>query len=388
MKGSWRIGRVAGIDVYVHFTFLILVAWVLAVHWIGGASPASAIGGAGFVLAIFGCVLLHELGHALAARRYGIGTRDILLLPIGGVARLERFPERPSHELVVSLAGPVVNLGIAGFLFVWLVVTSQLVPLSALGWTSGPWLERLLAVNLFLAAFNMIPAFPMDGGRVLRALMTLRTGPVRATRIAAAVGRGFAVVFAIAGLFVNPFLLLIAAFVWLAGRQESILVETRGVLGGIPVRRAMKTEFRALWPDDRVETAVEWMLSSSQREFPVVAAEGVVGLVTSRTLASAMRHGRGNAPLAQIMRRDFPVAAPHDPLDDAFLRLLASEDRTMPVIHDRQLVGLLTIDNVEEFASVQSIRTRSRGRRDGRILGDPWQPAGGAPPRPVEAVLR
>ncbi len=201
MKWSWKIGTLAGIETRIHVTFLLLLAWVGAAHWIAGRSMDAALNGMAFILAVFGCVLLHELGHSLAARRYGIPTRDITLLPIGGVARLERMPEKPAQELWVALAGPAVNVAIAAVLFAWLSITHSWAPLGQMHVASGPFVERLLVTNVWLVLFNLIPAFPMDGGRVLRALLASRMEYVRATQIAAGIGQGLAFVFGLIGLF-------------------------------------------------------------------------------------------------------------------------------------------------------------------------------------------
>ncbi len=205
MKWSIKLGRYLGIDVYMHFTFVLLVSWVAYANWRQEQSLAAAAAGVAFILAIFLCVVLHEYGHALSARRYGIKTRDIILLPIGGLARLERIPTNPLHELKVALAGPAVNVVIAMGLFLWLKLTATLEPISSLTLSTGPFLERLMAVNLFLVVFNLIPAFPMDGGRVLRALLATRLEYGRATQTAAAIGQGIAVLFGFLGLLYNPF---------------------------------------------------------------------------------------------------------------------------------------------------------------------------------------
>src|SRR5512135_1148628 len=170
MPWSWRLGTVAGIPIYLHGTFLLLIAIVLFSDWVREQSLVAAGAGVLFVLAVFGTVVLHEFGHALTAKRYGIRTRDITLLPIGGVARLERMPDDPKQELWVALAGPAVNVAIAAVLFVWLFVTNGFEPLSNLSMVTGSFVERLMFVNVTLVLFNLLPAFPMDGGRVLRAL--------------------------------------------------------------------------------------------------------------------------------------------------------------------------------------------------------------------------
>src|SRR5881396_2325143 len=269
MKWSWKLGSVAGIGLYVHATFLLLLAWVGVTYWLAGGS-AAAFDGIAFILALFACVVLHELGHALTARRYGIRTRDITLLPIGGVSRLERIPDEPRQEVWVSLAGPAVNVVIAAALYAWLLLSQTLRPFSALTMAGGPFLERLMLVNVSLAVFNLLPAFPMDGGRVLRALLALRMDYVRATQISAHVGQAMALVFGLLGLFTNPFLVFIALFVWMGAASEASAALTRSVLGGIPVSRAMITDFHTVAPEDPAKRVLELILAGSQQDFPVV----------------------------------------------------------------------------------------------------------------------
>ena len=269
MRWSWKLGKIAGIDLYIHATFLLIVGWVALSHWMQGQTLAATITGVAFVLALFGCVILHELGHALAARRYNIKTRDITLLPIGGLARLERMPEDPKQELWVALAGPAVNVVIAAALFLWLASTNSLVPVERLSVGAGSFLERLMVVNLFLVVFNMLPAFPMDGGRVVRALLATRLEYTRATSIAASLGQGMALLFGFVGLFINPFLVFIAVFVWIGAAQEASVVQMKTSLGGIPVSRAMVTDFRALDENATLSDAMRAILAGSQQDFPV-----------------------------------------------------------------------------------------------------------------------
>ena len=215
MKWQWKLGTFAGIDVFVHATFLLIVGWYGWTYWLETRTLIGALEGVAFILLLFLAVTLHEYGHALTARKYNIRTRDITLYPIGGVARLERMPEKPIQELWVALAGPAVNVVIAAALFVYLTLTNALVPMGQLTLTTGSFIERLMLVNVSLVLFNLIPAFPMDGGRVLRALLALNMDYVRATQIAATVGQGLAFLFGLAGLFGNPMLFFIAFFVWM-----------------------------------------------------------------------------------------------------------------------------------------------------------------------------
>ncbi|HSK87938.1 MAG TPA: site-2 protease family protein, partial [Anaerolineales bacterium] len=207
MKWQWKIGTFAGIDVFVHATFLLLIGWIGYSHWLQFGTIAKVVEGILFILALFLSVVLHEYGHALTARRYGIKTRDITLYPIGGVARLERMPDKPIEELWVALMGPAVNVVIAAILFVYLYVTGGLAQITDLTVASGSFLTRLMVVNITLVIFNLLPAFPMDGGRVLRALLAMRMEYVRATQVAASIGQGLAFLLGLFGLFNNPFLL-------------------------------------------------------------------------------------------------------------------------------------------------------------------------------------
>lgn len=353
MKWSIRIGTLAGIGVYVHATFLILIAWVAFAHWQTDRSVAAAAAGVAFILALFACVVLHELGHALTARRFGIKTRDITLLPIGGLARLERMPDDPRQELWVALAGPAVNLVIAAGLFVVVQGTGALAPLTTLTLTSGSFLERLMIVNLFLAVFNMLPAFPMDGGRVLRALLATRMEYARATQVAATIGQGMAFFFGLLGLFTNPFLMFVALFVWIGAGQEAAMTQMRSALGGIPLERAMITEFRTLSVQDTLARAVELLLSGAQQDFPVLDGRTVVGILTRADLLTALARRDQRSPVAEVMRRDFHVADAADMIDVALQRLQGHECQTIPILRRGELVGLLTMDNVGEFLSVQ-----------------------------------
>src|SRR5688572_16696344 len=224
MKWSWRVGSITGIGLYIHATFLLLLAWVAIGEYQSSGSAGAALNGVLFVLAVFATVVLHELGHALAARQYGIPTRDITLLPIGGVARLERMPRDPKQELWVALAGPLVNVAIAAALF--MVLEAIRISGTSFLASQAAFLRPLMWINLFLIAFNLLPAFPMDGGRVLRALLARRLEYVRATRIAARIGQVMALVFLLASYpMSNPMLALIGVFIFIGARNEAHIVE-------------------------------------------------------------------------------------------------------------------------------------------------------------------
>lgn len=347
------MGKLAGIDLYIHPTFLLIVGYVAFVYWQHTKQIADVLEGVLFVLVLFGCVVLHELGHALTARQFGIKTRDIVLLPIGGVARLERMPEHPKQELLVALAGPAINLVIAGVLFVWLAFQNAL-QFAGMEMTSGSFAMRVMATNLFLMVFNLIPAFPMDGGRVLRALLALKMDYVSATQTAASLGQGFAILFGLVGLFTNPFLILIAFFVWIGAGQEAAMVQIKSALSGIPVRRVMMDNFQVLHPQDPLIRAIELTLSGFQQDFPVVQEGQLVGVLTQNKMISALHHTGEDTPVEQAMTREFQIADANEMLEVALQRLQECECHTMPVLRAGQLVGLLTTDNIGEFMMIQS----------------------------------
>lgn len=355
MKWQWKLGRFAGIDVYVHATFLLLIGWVGYSHWLEHRSLAEVFNGVLFILSLFACVVLHEYGHALTARKYGIKTRDITLYPIGGVARLERMPEKPIEELWVALMGPAVNVVIAAGLFAYLFLTNSLVPLNELTIASGNFLERLMTVNISLVIFNLIPAFPMDGGRVLRALLAMRMDYVRATQIAANIGQGLAFVFGFIGLFSNPFLLFIAFFVWIGASQEAGAVQMKDTVSGVPVTRAMLTDFRSLAPRDTLAQVVGLILAGSQHDFPVVDATGrVAGILERDAFMRALTEHGQSVPVMDFIRRDLPEVDSYEMLELALMRLQESGSKTLPVTHGGQLVGLITIENISEYLMIRS----------------------------------
>jgi Zn-dependent protease/CBS domain-containing protein len=363
MKWSLKLGRILGIDVNIHFTFLLLLGFIGLSHWMAGRSVAAAANGMMFFLGLFACVLLHEYGHALMARRYGIPTRDITLLPIGGLARLERMPEKPSQELAVALAGPLVNVVIAGSLFVGLLLTGNWQPLSSLTTTSGNLVERLLVVNVFLVVFNLLPAFPMDGGRVLRSLLAMRIEYARATRIAASIGQGMAVLFGFAGLFGNPMLLLIALFVWIGAGQEAAAVEMKSSFAGVRVREAMLTDFRSLSPEETVGDGARLLLAGSQQDFPVLEKGEVVGVLTHTQLLEALRDRGADAPVGEVMETDVRMVSAEEELDTALGRAEPGRATLLPVMWNRQLVGLLTAENVGEFYMIRRALSGGGGSR-------------------------
>lgn len=357
MRWSFGIGSIAGIRIELHVTFLLLLGFIAVRQGLLTGHPEHALRSVSLILMVFGCVLLHELGHALAARRYGIRTRDIILLPIGGVARLERMPEKPIQEIVVAIAGPAVNVVIAAVL--WgvrggLSGTSEL-PLG------GGLAESLLSINLLMVGFNLIPAFPMDGGRVLRALLAIRLPYVRATRIAALIGQGFALLFGVVGVFYNPNLLLVALFVFLAAGEEHAIVRTRASLSGLPTRAAMVSQFEVLAVNDTLQHAVDLLMAGTQQDFPVVSGAETLGLLTRADLLEALQRSGPEARVGAALTADRHVAEAGEPLEDAMRRMREHRRTALPVVSDGRLVGMVTLENVSELLLVQEAMRKPRG---------------------------
>lgn len=373
MRWSVRIGSIAGIGIFVHWTFLLLIAFIFFANYSPQTGLTHALVAVGLVLAIFACVVLHELGHALTALHYGIRTRDITLLPIGGVASLERIPENPKQELWITVNGPLVNVLIAAVLFAILWGTGTLqeevarmaeasrtaprdAPLPAPGF-----LTTLMSINIFLVIFNLLPAFPMDGGRILRATLAFFLDYPTATRIAARVGQFMAILFAAVGLFWNPFLLIIAIFVFLGAEAESQAAAMRSAFRGLRVRDGMMTHFRVLRPDDPLRRAADELLAGSQQDFPVVdggdgtgVPERVVGMLPRSALIRALASGGLTAPVAEAMLRECPVAQEGDPIDQVYQRMRELGCGAIPVVRNGQLVGLLSMENVSEMIMIRS----------------------------------
>lgn len=361
MRWSFRVARVAGSDLKVHVTFLLLLAYIAVVYGADGGARA-AVAGVGFMLLLFASVLLHELGHAAAARRFGIATPDITLLPIGGVARIARMPREPRQELVIALAGPAVTVAIILALYAVLAVSgAQLRLVGAPEATPRGVALQLLETNAVLLVFNLLPAFPLDGGRVLRALLAMRMDYARATRVAATVGQAFAFVFAAVGLYVSPILVLIAVFVWAGARQEAAATQVHSLAARLPLSAAMMTEFGALPPQATLEDAAARLLATGQHEFAVLDAGGrLLGVLTRRRLVEALARGGPGVPVHEVMQQGVPAVRLDAPLEAAFARMEESRTPVLAVVDEYgRLAGLVTPETVGEMVMLQNALARS-----------------------------
>jgi Zn-dependent protease/predicted transcriptional regulator len=351
MRWSFTVGRIAGIRVELHVTFLLFVGVIAVQNGLLNGHLDAALQSVAMMLLAFTCVLLHELGHALTARRFGIRTLDIVLLPIGGVARLERMPDKPRQEIVVAIAGPAVNLAI-------LLI---LLPFRPVEWPPNPAqmtgqvLPFVFFVNLAMLLFNLIPAFPMDGGRVLRAALAMRMPYPKATRIASTVGQAIALLFGLAGIMNgNMILIFIALFVFLAAGEERALVQQRSSVAGLPVRAAMMTNFDVLESHQPVRRAVDLLLAGAQEDFPVVNGDSLIGMLSRSDLVRALNGDAIDQPIEAWTRRDVAGAEAGEPLETAMMRMRQHRQHALPVLQGGQLVGLLTIENVSDLLLVQN----------------------------------
>jgi len=363
MRWSWKVATIAGIPVRIHATFFFLPIYVAGETAARGGGLSEVAASVGFILLAFACIVLHEFGHALTGRRFGVVTKDITLLPIGGVARLDRMPRRPREEVAIALAGPAVNVLIAAILLLFMHLSPGVYDIEDPLLYQRSLVAQLFGWNLVIVVFNLIPAFPMDGGRVLRALLAMRLDYVRATRIAANVGQVIALLFAILGVLGNPFLLLIALFVFLGAGQESAFVQMRSAFDGVPVSRAMIRDFKALQASDPISKAVDLLLDGHQQDFPVLAGSNgdpPIGILTRADLLKALAERRTDIRVGDVARTPCGIASPHEMLEEVLQRMQESGQNAVPVVEPgRGIVGMVTLENVGEYAMVQAALHRA-----------------------------
>ncbi len=362
MSWSIKLFTLGGTAVRMHLTFLLLLAWIAAIQYMHGTAQDAAYGVL-FILVLFACVVLHEFGHIWAARRYGIRTPDVTLLPIGGVASMERMPEKPAQEIVVALAGPAVNAVIALVLIVVLGLHLDPSQISIETLHASFWAQVAVA-NIVLLVFNLIPAFPMDGGRVLRAVLAIWLGFGPATKVAARIGQGLAIVFAFLGLMGNPLLILIAAFIFLAAAGEAGYVQVRELTRDRLVTDAMITSFESLGVMSTVDDAAALLLRTTQQEFPVLdGASRLRGVVTRQAIIDALKvEGGGATSVLEMMASNVPTVPLNAHLDSAVRLLQQSPARMVGVLDTSgKFAGYITAENISELMMIRSSRAERSG---------------------------
>ena len=358
MKGSFRLGSFAGIGLYVHWTFFILPAWIALSAYNQGYDTVTIGWNVLFILAIFACVTMHEYGHALVAKAYGFKTKNITLLPIGGLANMESIPDNPRQEFNIAIAGPLVNIVIGGLLYLYLMYTGGLL-IELEDFMLGPanFLFVLMSANIFIAAFNLIPAFPMDGGRVLRALLAFRLSRTEATKITSAIGQFIAILFIIFGFFYNFFLIIIGLFVLFGARSEWFIEHSRFMLGEHKVKDILIHQFQKMEADDSLRAAVKVLLDSTEDHFLVMDEEKVVGTINREILLKAMEERPDTIPIREIMNTELNTLTPEMPLSEVYnpqKKTFRAQGQLMPVMQDNQLVGGLDLENIAEFIQLKT----------------------------------
>lgn len=355
MRWSIPCGRVLGIRIRVHLSFLLLLLWVAWLGWQVGGGVAS-LWALLLVNLLFGCVVLHELGHSVMAIRFGVHVESITLLPIGGVASMRSIPERPIREFLISVAGPMVNVVIACVL---LLVRGGLPSYSALPplpTNLGELVDMLLVTNIILVVFNLIPAFPMDGGRILRSLLALKLSYARATNVAVGFGQVFAVAFIAVGIFGNPFLAVIGVFVYLGAKSEQQRIRTRSMLRNVLAEDVMVTAFATLRPDDTLQRCLEHVYHQNQEDFPVVADGKLVGLLPRKQWLAVLHRDGIGARVGDIMKHRFISVYPESDLAHIYQDLLSTDQGVFPVVQGQRVLGLLTTEDIGRYVMIEGLR--------------------------------
>lgn len=347
MKWSFKVGSIFGVPLNVHITFILLL---ILVYFVGGSViGAGGFQGVVFVVLVFASVVFHELSHSIVARHYGIKVEDITLLPIGGVARMADTPEKPIQEIVIAGAGPAASLFLAFLLWFVADIFGTGITITDMS-IRGSLLAELTAVNFILAVFNLLPAFPMDGGRILRGFMGLYLSPYQATRIAVGIGQVFAIgMFFLGILSGNFFMILIALFVYLGAETEERQMGIMVALGGSKAQDAMISELHTLNPDQTVADAAIRFCKGFQSDFPVMDDRRLIGLVTREAIVDTLHQKGPSTPVFEIMARDFPVASEQTPLTEILRKMQSTNSKAVPILNHGELKGLITLEQIGRY---------------------------------------
>ncbi len=371
MRWSFRIGSIFGIPLRVHVTF-VLVLLLIAISGVLATQSPQGLVSALVIASLFVCVVLHELGHSLVAIRYGVKIEAITLLPIGGVSQMRDIPESPKAEIAISIVGPLVSVGVGGLLLLAIragpYTWGQLQNAQRLGLSFREFVRLLGTVNLVLAGFNLLPAFPLDGGRILRGLIGVWVPYARATHIAVFVGQGFAILIGFYGFYrFNLILMLIALFIYIGAGSEERSVQLRSVLRGVPVGEVMSTRFQTLSRTDTLAKSLELMYHGCQDDFPVIADEALVGVLARSKILSRIHERGPETRVQEVMDTNLASVEPDVSLDEAYRRMMESGSTALPVLEHGVLVGMLGLDNISRYFMVQSALKdwrRHRGEAD------------------------
>jgi Zn-dependent protease/CBS domain-containing protein len=350
MKWSFEVAKLFGIPLKIHVTFLLLLLFVA----MAGAhvdQPGGVLQGILTVVFVFAGVVVHELAHSLMARRYGVNVRGIVLLPIGGVSQMEQMPEDPKQEIKVSVAGPVTSLALAGIFYLLASVLGQKLYWGKDWFFTGDLLPKLYLINLMLGLFNILPAFPMDGGRVLRGILATRLDHLRATKVAVEIGQALAILMFFFGIFYlgSLWLALIAVFIYLGAEGEEHATMVRAALRGVPVTRAMLTHIETADPADTLASVVEKACHSLQVDFPVVEGDRVVGLLPKEVIFPAIHEKSPDTPVSEIMKKEFLSATGNETLDRVFQKMQGQRISFVPIIEGEKLMGMINLEQIGKY---------------------------------------
>jgi Zn-dependent protease/CBS domain-containing protein len=357
VKNAIYLGQVAGIKIFVHWTFAILIGWIAFTHLSGGA--AGILWSVLFILIIFGCVVLHELGHALAAKRYHIKTKDITLYPIGGIAQLESLPEKPKEELIVALAGPAVNFIIAALLLPFVNFTILQNAKDMANVNAQNFWPLLVTVNVWLAIFNLVPAFPMDGGRVLRALLAFKMSRVAATLVAARIGQAIAFGFIFFGFSINPFLVFIGLFILLGAQTELSYVGAQSLLQGHSIRELTMRNVPLLNGDAPISDAVHELLTTQNKDFLVMDNSLPVGTLGREEIIRAITEKGQSIKIEEAMNKDILYLPESLSISEAWLKLQQVKKTMALVTKENRFVGAVDSETIAEFILIKDAEQKS-----------------------------
>lgn len=365
MKGAFPILSVHGIRLFIHWTFFLLLGWVLLVNLQSGYRFPQLFWSLLFLLATFACVALHEFGHALVAARFGIRAKNIVLLPIGGVASIEKFPANPKQELSISIAGPLVNIAIALLLLPFLQAYTPIWQLKEpISIAQGQhFLYNLHLVNLSLAAFNLIPAFPMDGGRIFRALLGFRMNYVKATTIAAGMGKFIAAIFIALGiLFMNLFLPLIGLFIILSASTEEYYLRLKTLVQGLTLKDVLMYDYNSLQAGMHVQEAAGALMNNHQKYFILMEGSQPVGAINRMEIIKAIAEKKYTIPLRELLQEELPAFTSSQSVESVLENLAGSNDRIFPVMEENQFIGVVNFPHIIEYLLLHKAESQEYGR--------------------------
>jgi Zn-dependent protease len=356
MKGALKLGRIAGIEISIHWTFMILIFFIIYNNYKAGNNTEQMLWSVLFVMSIFFTVFLHELGHSLAALKFGVKTKSITMLPIGGVASLERIPEKPFEELIVAIAGPAVNifLAIITFIFIEMPAAENIPDILKAGVNNSNFFLQFFIVNIWLSIFNLIPAFPMDGGRVLRAMLSYKIPRHKATNIAARIGQFIAIIFIIIGFYTNPFLIFIGIFIILGAYSESEMVKTNFMLKGVKAKDVAMNNFISMDENETLDTAVKHLLNSQSNAFVILSGNAPIATLSREEIIQLLAAGKKNEQLKNIISQQIHIVDAEEGVEKIYMYMQSNKASLIAVYHDNRFLGVVDPENILEYIMVKN----------------------------------